>query len=158
MPNHPGQQHLPHVGVEIGSMDARFHQPVVAVHQLCAGIAADFAELIVGIDDVAFQVRGADNRVLIQCELLVGQVSQRCMQLALAFFLLAHQLTHQLGECLQVVVHRESLSGLNRRHQVPRRSPERINGPGSAGQIFAQAGVLLGELDRTQLQAAGLEL
>ena len=85
----------PHLDKKLTRMDTGIEDAVIAVEQLGAGVTTDLAELVVGINNVTRQIGGADNGMLVQRKLLVGQIGQRGMQIALAFFMLLHQVVHQ---------------------------------------------------------------
>ena len=61
-------------------------------HQCLARITADFAELVIGVDNQAFCIGDADNAMLIKRQLLIGQIVKSSLKFALSLFSLAHQI------------------------------------------------------------------
>ena len=158
MPDIASGNGLPHSDEKCPVVETRIDQTVVLAQQLCARIPTDLAQLVVGIDDVSVDIRGTDNRMLVQRKLLVRQVGQGRLQVSLAFLFLTHQRAHQLGEILQVVVEQAGLVQIHKFHQSHRCGTQGFHGPGAAPQFRAQTRVALRQLHRTQFQTACLEL
>ena len=119
MPDHASGDHLPHLREEILALHAGVQDTVILVQQFFAAVTADLAQLVIGVDDVTRQIGGADNGVLIQGKLLVRQIGECSLQVALAFLVLAHQITHQHRQGFQIVIGGQGLVGVDGRHQPP---------------------------------------
>jgi hypothetical protein len=62
---------VPQIFVNGGRVNAGFDDTVVLAEQLFERVLADFAEFLVGVDDVAVDVGDADDGMLVERELLV---------------------------------------------------------------------------------------
>ena len=117
VPDLTAQNGLPESGVKRLVVQVGFDDAVVLLQQLLQRVAADLAHARIGVADVAVQIGGGHDGVLVQCELLVRQIGQGGMQVALALLVLAYQVAHDVGECLQVVVVLQRLLAVDEGHQ-----------------------------------------
>ena len=140
---------VPHVAEKFGRMLVRIDDPVVAAEQFVAGIAADLAEAVVGIDDGAGCVGDADDGVLVEGELLVGQC-------AAPGFALIDQGGEALCQRAEVFLGQDQRIGLGRgiRQQVTDRIAYRAERALALAQLAAQLVIEAGELLRRDFQAA----
>ena len=65
-PDLAGCNRAPHLTVVLWRMLAGFDDPVVLPKQLFTGVATDVAEQVVDVGDVASDIRGADDAVLVE--------------------------------------------------------------------------------------------
>jgi hypothetical protein len=143
---------LPHVGEYFGAMDRRFHDAMVAADQFPAGVAADFAELVVGVGDRAGEVGDADDGVLIEGELEV-------VELVALGFALADQFRNQARQRLQFLdaATRGALGAGLEAQQLVHRRAQCAHRARLCLDIGAQPGVGFIEFRGAEFQAAGAQ-
>ena len=73
-------------------MDARIDDAVGLPQQTLTRVATNFTKFIVGVNNSAGHIGNAHDTVLIQGELLTGQIRQRRLQLTLVLLTLLHQI------------------------------------------------------------------
>ncbi len=105
---------FPHIAEQSGRILHRLDDTVVFANQLFARITADFTELVVGVEDGALRIGDADDGVLVEGELLVRQIAECRLQLALALLALPNQIGHQRRKRFQIVLVRCRVNGQRR--------------------------------------------
>ncbi len=108
MPHLASRNHGPHLRKQIRRVHPRLDDPVVASEQFVARVAADLAEPVVGVGNRPVHIGDADDGMLVQSELLVGQREQRALQVPLTRLALAYQVGHQYGKGFEIVSRRQA--------------------------------------------------